>query len=114
MQHWAEGGEDREEGEAAGVMPRLCIVCTPQPHTASSYPFLQHSSTHLCRGMQQTALLHDQQVDHRRSQQDPRKTVEGARVTFMSAMSDAGLKPTVVYHNLTPAELYEKVLKHSC
>ncbi len=23
-------------------------------------------------------------------------------------MSDAGLKPTVVYHNLTPAELYEK------
>lgn len=24
-------------------------------------------------------------------------------------MSDVGLKPTVVYHNLTPAELYEKV-----
>lgn len=41
--------------------------------------------------------------------QDGRKTVEGARSTFMSAMSDAGLKPTVVYHNLTPAELYEKV-----
>lgn len=28
----------------------------------------------------------------------------------MSAMSDSGLKPTVVYHNLTPAELYEKVI----
>jgi phosphoenolpyruvate carboxykinase (ATP) len=41
---------------------------------------------------------------------DPRQVVEGARVTFMSAMSDAGLKPTVVYHNLTPAELYEKAL----
>lgn len=27
----------------------------------------------------------------------------------MRAMSDSGLKPTVVYHNLTPAELYEKV-----
>lgn len=24
-------------------------------------------------------------------------------------MSDAGLKPVVVYHNLSPAELYEKV-----
>jgi dolichyl-phosphate-mannose--protein O-mannosyl transferase len=42
-------------------------------------------------------------------QQDKRKTVEGARSTFMSAMSDAGLKPTVVYHNLSPAVLYEKV-----
>jgi len=27
-------------------------------------------------------------------------------------MSDAGLKPTVVYHNLTPAELYEQALKY--
>lgn len=27
----------------------------------------------------------------------------------MQAMSDAGLKPLVVYHNLSPAELYEKV-----
>jgi hypothetical protein len=27
----------------------------------------------------------------------------------LQAMSDAGLKPTVVYHNLAPAELYEKV-----
>jgi hypothetical protein len=45
--------------------------------------------------------------------QDKRKTVEGARSTFMSAMSDAGLKPTVVYHNLTPAELYEKVCTQS-
>ena len=34
------------------------------------------------------------------------------RVGFLRAMSDAGLKPTVVYHNLTPAELYEKALKH--
>ena len=31
------------------------------------------------------------------------------RSGFLRAMSDAGLKPTVVYHNLTPAELYEKV-----
>ena len=31
------------------------------------------------------------------------------QVGFLRAMSDAGLKPTVVYHNLTPAELYEKV-----
>jgi hypothetical protein len=45
--------------------------------------------------------------------QDKRKTVEGARSTFMSAMSDAGLKPTVVYHNLTPAELYEKVRRET-
>lgn len=37
------------------------------------------------------------------------KSVEQAQRTFMSAMSDSGLKPTVVYHNLTPAELYEKV-----
>jgi Phosphoenolpyruvate carboxykinase len=41
--------------------------------------------------------------------QDKRKTVGEARSTFMSAMSDAGLKPTVVYHNLSPAVLYEKV-----
>jgi len=26
----------------------------------------------------------------------------------MAAMSDSGLKPTVVYHNLNPSELYEK------
>lgn len=39
---------------------------------------------------------------------------EGARKNFMSAMSDCGLKPTVVYHNLTPAELYEKVGPHPC
>ena len=42
-------------------------------------------------------------------QAPPVTSVEGARNTFMSAMSDCGLKPTVVYHNLTPAELYEKV-----
>lgn len=28
---------------------------------------------------------------------------------FVKAMSDAGLKPVIVYHNLSPAELYEKV-----
>ena len=31
------------------------------------------------------------------------------RSGFIRAMSDAGLKPTVVHHNLTPAELYEQV-----
>ena len=31
------------------------------------------------------------------------------RSGFLRAMSDAGLKPTVVHHNLTPAELYEQV-----
>ena len=30
------------------------------------------------------------------------------RSGFIRAMSDAGLKPTVVHHNLTPAELYEQ------
>jgi phosphoenolpyruvate carboxykinase (ATP) len=43
---------------------------------------------------------------------DKRKTVGEARSTFMSAMSDAGLKPTVVYHNLSPAVLYEKALAY--
>ena len=33
------------------------------------------------------------------------------RSGFLRAMSDAGLKPTVVYHNLTPPELYEKVMR---
>ena len=37
------------------------------------------------------------------------KTIEQMRGGFLRAMSDAGLKPTVVFHNLTPAELYEKV-----
>ena len=37
------------------------------------------------------------------------KKLESQRHGFMAAMSDSGLKPTVVYHNLTPAELYEKV-----
>lgn len=42
------------------------------------------------------------------------KTIEQMRGGFLRAMSDAGLKPTVVYHNLTPAELYEMVcLLHS-
>ncbi|KAK9814537.1 hypothetical protein WJX72_007563 [[Myrmecia] bisecta] len=36
--------------------------------------------------------------------------LESQRSGFMRAISDAGLKPTVVYHNLTPAELYEKAL----
>jgi hypothetical protein len=31
------------------------------------------------------------------------------RSGFIRAISDAGLKPTVVHHNLTPAELYEQV-----
>ena len=39
------------------------------------------------------------------------KKLESQRTGFMAAMSDSGLKPTVVYHNLTPAELYEKVYK---
>ena len=34
------------------------------------------------------------------------------RSGFLRAMSDAGLKPTVVHHNLTPAELYEQVHIH--
>jgi len=38
-------------------------------------------------------------------------TIEQVRGGFLRAMSDAGLKPTVVYHNLTPAELYEKALQ---
>ncbi|CAL5226852.1 g9718 [Coccomyxa viridis] len=33
------------------------------------------------------------------------------RSGFLRAMSDAGLKPTVVHHNLTPAELYEQALQ---
>lgn len=41
------------------------------------------------------------------------KKLESQRSGFMRAMSDSGLKPTVVYHNLTPAELYEKVCFHS-
>ena len=43
------------------------------------------------------------------SQPTTPKTIEQMRGGFLRAMSDAGLKPTVVYHNLTPAELYEKV-----
>ena len=35
------------------------------------------------------------------------------RSGFMRAMSDAGLKPTVVHHNLTPAELYEQVWSYA-
>lgn len=30
-------------------------------------------------------------------------------VRIQRAMSDCGLKPTVVFHNLSPGELYEKV-----
>ncbi len=40
--------------------------------------------------------------------------LETQRSGFLRAMSDAGLKPTVVYHNLSPAELYEKVCTRSC
>lgn len=32
----------------------------------------------------------------------------------IQAMSDAGLKPLIVYHNLSPAELYEKVRAWVC
>lgn len=31
---------------------------------------------------------------------------------FAKAMSDAGLKPMVVFHNLSPAELYEKAMQY--
>lgn len=41
-------------------------------------------------------------------------TFKYTRSGFLRAMSDAGLKPTVVYHNLTPAELYEKVCHSPC
>ncbi|KAK9901104.1 hypothetical protein WJX75_005340 [Coccomyxa subellipsoidea] len=34
------------------------------------------------------------------------------RSGFIRAMSDAGLKPTVVHHNLTHAELYEQALQY--
>ena len=47
---------------------------------------------------------------------DQARGLESQRSGFMRAMSDAGLKPTIVYHNLTPAELYEKVacLQSTC
>ena len=47
---------------------------------------------------------------------DQARGLESQRSGFMRAMSDAGLKPTIVYHNLTPAELYEKVacLRSTC
>lgn len=38
----------------------------------------------------------------------PRTTAD-ATSGFVKAMSDAGLKPVVVYHNLAVSELYEKV-----
>eukprot|EP00891_Asterochloris_glomerata_P009727 jgi/Astpho2/9727/Aster-03708 len=43
---------------------------------------------------------------------DQARGLESQRSGFMRAMSDAGLKPTIVYHNLTPAELYEKALMY--
>ena len=48
-------------------------------------------------------------IGHMQVQPPTPKTVEQMRGGFLRAMSDAGLKPTVVYHNLTPSELYEKV-----
>lgn len=36
--------------------------------------------------------------------------VEPKGSRFMKTVSDAGLKPSVAYHNLSPAELYEKAL----
>lgn len=44
----------------------------------------------------------------------PVRTAEDAEAELMEELSDAGLKATVVFHNLTPAELYEKVLQRSC
>eukprot|EP00884_Botryococcus_braunii_P010454 jgi/Botrbrau1/1940/Bobra.0005s0034.1 len=40
----------------------------------------------------------------------PVRTVEDAEAELMEELSDAGLKATVVFHNLTPAELYEKAI----
>lgn len=37
------------------------------------------------------------------------RSLEHTSREFVRGMSDAGLKPVIVYHNLTPAELYEKV-----
>ena len=59
-------------------------------------------------------MLHAGDTEHpsvqMQSYQPPTpNTVEQMRGGFLRAMSDAGLKPTVVYHNLTPSELYEKV-----
>lgn len=39
------------------------------------------------------------------------KKATGIHHQFVAAMSDSGLKGTTVYHNATPAELYEKVCK---
>lgn len=43
--------------------------------------------------------------------QSPR-SLENQTSGFMKAMSDAGLRPVIVYHNLSTAELYEKALAH--
>ncbi len=39
----------------------------------------------------------------------PVRTQTEADSELREELSDAGLKATVVFHNLTPAELYEKV-----
>lgn len=40
------------------------------------------------------------------------RSLEASESTFVHGITDAGLKPVVVYHNLTPAELYEKALQY--
>lgn len=37
------------------------------------------------------------------------RSLERASSVFVRAVSDAGLKPVIVYHNITTAELYEMV-----
>ena len=44
--------------------------------------------------------------------QSPRSLAQNDTNVFIKAMSDAGLKPVIVYHNLSPAELYEKAITH--
>lgn len=40
------------------------------------------------------------------------RSLEASGSQFAKDVSDSGLKPVVVYHNLTPAELYEKALQY--
>jgi hypothetical protein len=84
-------------GHMHGVCPAVAVKVSAAPLTSrtSTQP-LDLCAQHVCLAMYAP-------------RQDKRKTVGEARSTFMSAMSDAGLKPTVVYHNLSPAVLYEKV-----
>lgn len=38
----------------------------------------------------------------------PVRSAREAEAELMEELSDAGLKATVIFHNLTPGELYEK------